>query len=58
MSSQNNQPNHTTNDLFAEVASDALSLEALALSEKMTPLEMRATTSLASIYGCLLYTSN
>ena len=55
MSSQNNQPNHTTNDLFAEVASDALSLEALALSEKMTPLEMRATTSLASIYGLRMF---
>jgi len=47
-------------DLFTEIASETmssldLSSESSAPSEKMTPLEMRATTSLASIYGLRMF---
>lgn len=41
-------------DLFTEIASETMSSLDLS-SEKMTPLEMRATTSLASIYGLRMF---
>ncbi len=47
MSASNNQ----SNDLFTEVASDTMSSLDMSSSDKMTPTEMRATLSLASIYG-------
>jgi len=49
-----------SDDLFTEIASETMSsLELLSesstSSEKMTPLELRATTSLASIYGLRMF---
>jgi MFS family permease len=47
-------------DLFTEITSEpmpslGLSSESAASSDKMTPLEIRATTSLASIYGLRMF---
>ncbi len=61
MSARNNQPNNQTHDLFTEVASETMTsldiaaLDNMATTDKMTPVEMRATVSLASIYGLRMF---
>ena len=54
MATPKNHSNHQTHDLFAELATDAItSLDIPA--DKMTPIEMRATVSLAAIYGLRMF---
>lgn len=61
MSARNNQPNNQTHDLFTEVASETMTTldiatpDGVATADKMTPVEMRATVSLASIYGLRMF---
>ena len=63
MSQENKQQKNLSGELFTEsaaevVASPAASAKAakdMALTEKMTPLEIRATTSLASFYGLRMF---
>ncbi len=50
MPTSKNHSSNQTHDLFAEIASDTMSSLEMS-SDKMTSVEMRATISLASIYG-------
>lgn len=54
MASSNNHSDHPTQDLFAEISSDALTILDVP-ADKMSPVEMRATVSLASIYGLRMF---
>ena len=65
MSTPKNHSNNSTQDLFAEISADAVTLDNFSSdtvisnimtsidlpADKMTPVEMRATVSLAAIYG-------
>jgi MFS family permease len=47
--------NKQSNPLFTEVAADAMTSLDITTQDKMTPVEMRATMSLASIYGLRMF---
>lgn len=55
MTTSNKEPNIQTHDLFADFADDALVSLEVADTDKMTKNEMRATTSLAAIYGLRMF---
>jgi MFS family permease len=55
MSTSNKQSNQPTHDLFTDVSTDALASLDLSATEKMTPMEVRATSSLAAIYGLRMF---
>jgi hypothetical protein len=55
MPTSNKQSNQPAHDLFTDVSSDALSSFDLSAAEKMTPTEVRATYSLAAIYGLRMF---
>ena len=69
MSTPKNHSNNSTQDLFAEISADAVTLDNFSSdtvisnimtsidlpADKMTPVEMRATVSLAAIYGLRMF---
>ncbi len=55
MNISNKQPVNQTQDLFAETAADTLVSLEIADADKMTKGEMRATSSLAAIYGLRMF---
>ena len=55
MNISNKQPVNQTQDLFAETAADTLVSLAIPDADKMTKGEMRATSSLAAIYGLRMF---
>ena len=55
MTTSNKEPNISTHDLFECITDDALASLELANTERMTKKEMRATTSLAAIYGLRMF---
>jgi MFS family permease len=55
MNISNKQPVNQTQDLFAETAADTFVSLAIPDADKMTKGEMRATSSLAAIYGLRMF---
>ena len=55
MNISNKQPVNQTQDLFTEITADALVSLEIADADKMTKGEMRATSSLAAIYGLRMF---
>lgn len=55
MNISNKQPVNQTQDLFVEIATDSLVSLAIPDADKMTKGEMRATSSLAAIYGLRMF---
>jgi len=55
MPTSNKQSNQPTHEVFTDASTDALSSLELSAAEKMTPMEVRATSSLAAIYGLRMF---